>query len=209
MNKILLLGTTGTARSAITKRLLSDTDYHITLSACHARATFSDNSCISVVNGNAENIEDLKKIMPEQNVVCCAIFGETLPQTAENIVAAMSEYDTKRFIFMGAVGIYNEILNEINGEDNLENESSQVPKPSNGQHCAGKQFELYSHSFRLSERGDENDSVLSVKGELVKGYIKTIPSLTKLAVQLISDENLYSRESVSIIRDAIQQDRKK
>lgn len=36
MKKILLLGATGTAGSAITKKLLSDTAYHITLFARHA-----------------------------------------------------------------------------------------------------------------------------------------------------------------------------
>lgn len=33
---VLLLGATGTAGSAITEKLLSDTDYHITLFARHA-----------------------------------------------------------------------------------------------------------------------------------------------------------------------------
>ena len=50
--------------------------------------------------------------------------------------------------------------------------------------------------------GKENDFVLSVKGEPAKGYITTIPSLTKFALQLISDEKLYVRESVSITREA-------
>lgn len=36
MKKILLLGATGTAGSAISKKLLSDTAYHITLFARHA-----------------------------------------------------------------------------------------------------------------------------------------------------------------------------
>ena len=43
-----------------------------------------------------------------------------------------------------------------------------------------------------------------VKEEPEKGYITTIPSLVKLAVQLITDENLCVRESVSITRDAAQ-----
>lgn len=52
------------------------------------------------------------------------------------------------------------------------------------------------------KEGEENDFVLSVKGKPAKGYITTIPSLVKLAVQLISNDNLYARESVSITRDA-------
>lgn len=64
MKKGLLLGATGTAGSAITEKLLSDTDYHVTLFARHAGDRFSDGPRTTVVNGDAENVEDLKKVMP-------------------------------------------------------------------------------------------------------------------------------------------------
>ena len=85
MKHILLLGATGTAGSAITKKLLSDTDCHVTLFARHAGDKFSDSPRTTVVNGNAENIDDLKKAMQGQDVVYCAISGEALPQIAKNI----------------------------------------------------------------------------------------------------------------------------
>lgn len=50
--------------------------------------------------------------------------------------------------------------------------------------------------------GDEDDFVLTVKGESAKGYTTPIPALVKFAVQLILDDQLYSRESVSITHDA-------
>ena len=127
MKHILLLGATGTAGSAMTEKIVSDTDYHVTLFARHAADKFSDSSRTTVVNGDAENIEDLKKAMQGQDVVYCAISGEALPQIAENIVAAMSACGVKRLIFMGAVGIYNEIPDEMDGEGNLDNEPAQLP----------------------------------------------------------------------------------
>lgn len=66
---VLLLGATGTAGSAITEKLLSDTDYHVTLFARHAEDQFSDRPRTTVVNGDAENMEDLKKAMQGQDVV--------------------------------------------------------------------------------------------------------------------------------------------
>ena len=204
MKNILLLGATGTAGSAITEKLLSDTDYHITLFARHAEDMFSDSPRTTVANGDAENIEDLKKAMQGQNVVYCAISGEALPKIAKNIVAVMSECDTKRLIFMGAVGIYNEIPDEIDGEDNLDNEPAQLPNRQAVDivEASGLNYTIIRPGY-LKE-GEENDFVLSVKGEPAKGYITTIPSLAKLAVQLISEESLYVRESVSITRDATQ-----
>lgn len=206
MKHILLLGATGTAGSAITKKLLSDTDYHVTLFARHAADKFSDSSRTTVVNGDAENIEDLKKAMQGQDVVYCAISGEALPQIAKNIVAAMDECGVNRLIFMGAVGIYNEIPDEIDGEDNLDNEPAQLPNRQAVDIVEASDLNYTVLRPGYLREGEENDFVLSVKGEAAKGYITTIPSLVKLAVQLISDKSLYARGSVSITRDATKED---
>ena len=206
MKHILLLGATGTAGSAITKKLLSDTDYHVTLFARHAADKFSDSSRTTVVNGDAENIEDLKKAMQGQDVVYCAISGEALPQIAKNIVAAMDECGVNRLIFMGAVGIYNEIPDEIDGEDNLDNEPAQLPNRQAVDIVEASNLNYTVLRPGYLREGEENDFVLSVKGEAAKGYITTIPSLVKLAVQLISDKSLYARGSVSITRDATKEE---
>ena len=206
MKHILLLGATGTAGSAITKKLLSDTDYHVTLFARHAADKFSDRSRTTVVNGDAENIEDLKKAMQGQDVVYCAISGEALPQIAKNIVAAMDECGVNRLIFMGAVGIYNEIPDEIDGEDNLDNEPAQLPNRQAVDIVEASDLNYTVLRPGYLREGEENDFVLSVKGEAAKGYITTIPSLVKLAVQLISDKSLYARGSVSITRDATKEE---
>ena len=201
MKHVLLLGATGTAGSAITKKLLSDTECHVTLFARHAEDMFSDSPRTTVVNGDAEQIENLKEAMQGQEVVYCAISGEALPQIAENIVAAMGECGVKRLIFMGAVGIYNEIPDDMDGEDNLDNEPAQLPNRQAVDIVEASDLNYTVLRPGYLKEGGENDFVLSVKGEPAKGYITTIPSLVKLAIQLISDETLYARESVSITRD--------
>lgn len=202
MKRVLLLGATGTAGSAITKRLLLETDYHITLFARHASKIFSDNSRVTVIDGNASNKEELQEAMQGQDVIYSAISGIQLPEIAENIVETMDELRIKQLIFMGAIGIYNEIPNEIDGKDNVDNESAQVPNRQ-----AVDVVESSDLNYTILRPGylrsrEENDFVLTIKGQSAKGYITTIPSITKLAVQLISDESLYSRESVSVTKDA-------
>ena len=208
MNRILLLGATGTAGSAIAEKLLSDTDCYITLFARHAKEIFSSSSRTDVINGDAEKMEDLKKVMPGQDAVYCAISGDCLPQIAKNIVEAMSDCGVKRLIFMGAVGIYNEIPIEIDGDDNLDNEPAQIPNRQ-----AVDVIEASSLNYTVLrpgylKEGLEQDFVLTVKGEPTKGYITTLPSLVQLAVQLILDEKLYLKESVSITRDATKEEMK-
>lgn len=202
MKNILLLGATGTAGSAITQKLLADTDCHLTLFARHARDVYADTDRIAAVNGDAERVEDLNAIMSGQDVVYCAISGDALPKIAENIVSAMTETGVKRLIFMGAVGIYNEIPDEIDGEDNLDNEPAQIPnrKAVDAVEASDLNYTVLRPGY-LGE-GDENDFALTVKGETARGYTMPIPALVKLAVQLILDDTLYARGSVSITHDA-------
>lgn len=202
MKNILLLGATGTAGSALTKTLLSETDCHLTLFARHAREMYTNTERISVINGDAKTIAELKAIMPEQDVVYCAISGDDLPQIAENIVAAMTDSGVNRLIFMGALGIYNEIPNEIDGEDNLDNEPSQIPnrKAVDIVEASNLNYTILRPGYLRD--GNEDDFVLTLKGEAAKGYITPIPALVKFALQIILDDDLYSKESVSITYDA-------
>ncbi len=202
MKNILLLGATGTAGSALTKKLLTDTNYHLTLFARHAKDMYSDTERITVINGNANNINELKAAVQGQDVVYCAISGDVLPQIAENIVSTMEEIGVKRLIFMGAVGIYNEIPDEIDGEDNLDNEPAQIPnrKAVDTVEASNLNYTILRPGYLRN--GNEDDFVLTVKGEAAKGYITPIPALVKFAMQLIMDDTLYLRESVSITRDA-------
>ena len=202
MKNVLLLGATGTAGSALTKKLLSETNCHLTLFARHAGEVYTDTDRISVINGDAKNIAELKAIMQDQDVVYCAISGDALPQITENIVSAMTESNVNRLIFMGAVGIYNEIPDEIDGEDNLDNEPAQIPnrKAVDIVESSNLNYTILRPGYLRD--GNEDDFVLTLKGEVAKGYITPIPALVKFAVKIILDDELYSKESVSITQDA-------
>lgn len=102
---------------------------------------------------------------------------------------------------MGAVGIYNEIPDEIDGEDNLDNEPAQLPNRQAVDIVETSNLNYTVIRPGYLKEGAEDNFVLSVKGEPAKGYITTIPALVKLAVELILDENLYLKESISITQD--------
>ena len=199
MKNVLLLGATGTAGSALTRKLLADTDCHLTLFARHAGEMYTDRIC--VINGNAENLEELKSAMPGHDVVYCAISGNELPQIAQNIVSSMNEAGIKRLIFMGAVGIYNEIPDEIDVKDNLDNEPAQIPNRKAVDIIESSNLNYTVLRPGYLRDGNEDDFVLTTKGEAAKGYITPIPALVKFATAIILDDDLYSRESVSITRD--------
>ena len=107
---------------------------------------------------------------------------------------------------MGGGGKNNEIQEEIDGEDNEDNDPGQLPNGQAVDIVEERKRNYTVHRPGYLKEGEETDFVLSVKGEPAKGYITTIPSLVKLAVQLIADETLYARESVSITRDTVKEE---
>ena len=111
--------------------------------------------------------------------------------------------DTECHLTLFARYAKDEIPDEIDGDDNLDNEPAQIPnrKATDVVEASSLNYTVLRPGY-LSE-GDEDDAVLTVKGEAAKGYTTSIPSLVKFAVRLILDDRLYSRRSVSITRNAV------
>lgn len=199
--KILLLGATGTFGSSFAKRLIADTDYHLTLFSRHASEKYKESDKITVIDGDAMKVADLKVAVYGHNAVYCAISGDELPAVAENIVSAMKVNGVNRLIFMGAVGIYNEIPDEMDGKDNVCNNPEQIPNKQAVDIIEASDLNYTVLRPGYLQDGDENDFVLTVKGEPARGYITTISSVEAFALKLLADETLYSRTSVSITKN--------
>lgn len=110
--------------------------------------------------------------------------------------------DTECHLTLFARYAKDEIPDEIDGDDNLDNEPVQIPnrKATDVEEASSLNDTALRPGY-LGE-GDEDDAVLTVKGEAAKGYTTSIPTLVKFAVRLILDDRLYSRRSVSITRNA-------
>lgn len=198
---IVILGATGTFGTALTEKLLSDTDYNMTLFSRHAGNVKYNNSRVRTVSGDAFNLKDLEQVLKGQDVVYCTISGDRLPEVADNLVKCMSKLDVQRLIFMGAIGIYDEIPDEIDGKDNVSNNPEQIPNRKAVDIIESSHLNYTIVRPGFLREGLAEDFVLTVKGELAKGYITTIPSLTNFAIQLIKDDTMYSRKSVSITKE--------
>lgn len=202
MKNVLLLGATGTFGQALTKKLLSSTDCHLTLLSRHAKDMYKETPRTQVINGDAKDTTLLKEIIPGHDVVYCAISGESLPTIAQALVTTLLQVKVNRLIFMGAVGIYNEIPDEIDGKDNVDNEPAQIPNRQAVDIIEESPlaYTILRPGYLIS--GSENDFVLTHKGEAAKGYTTPIPALTHFATDLILQDDLYVRESISITHDA-------
>lgn len=202
MLNVLLLGATGTFGSVLAKKLAEESKCCVTLFARHTGSIKVSGENVKIICGDAANINDLKAAVRGQDVVYSAISGSQLPQIAKNLVSVMPECNVNRLIFMGAVGIYNEIPEKIGGQYNVDNEPPQIPnrRAVDVIEASNLNYTILRPGFLRN--GREDDFILTLKGEAARGYVTTIPSILKLALEVIHDETLYSRESVSITQDA-------
>ena len=49
--------------------------------------------------------------------------------------------------------------------------------------------------------GEEDDYTITKKGESPKGYVSTLQSVEKVALEIMENPKLYSKESIAITRD--------
>lgn len=198
MKKVLILGATGTFGTQLTKALLQKRKYDLTLFSRHIEQS---GNVAKTICGDAAKEADLQKILHGQDVVYCAISGEELPIIAERLVDLMPKAGVKRLIFMGAVGIYNEIPEDMDGEDNVDNNPDQIPNRDAVGIIENSNLDYTILRPGYLIDGDAEDYVITVKRQTAKGYESTIPSVVNMAVRLIDDDKLYLRESVSITRN--------
>lgn len=113
----------------------------------------------------------------------------------------MKKTGVRRIIFMGTVGIYDEIPADMDDEDNLRNNPDQIPnrRATDVVENSGLDYTILRPGYLRD--GDKDDYTLTFKGEQAKGYVSTIPSVVGLAASLINDDTLYLHQSVSITRD--------
>lgn len=201
MKRILILGASGTFGKALVEKLSNDEECHLTLVSRHASACYQESERCHVVDCDAMNEADLQQVMKGCDVVYCAISGDDLPVIAANTVSSMKKKGVRRLIFMGAVGIYNEIPVDMDDDDNVRNNPDQVPnrKAVDIVENSGLDYTVLRPGYL--QDGDKDDFTLTFKGEQAKGYVSTIPSVVELAVRLINDDTLYLHQSVSITRD--------
>lgn len=192
---IAILGATGNFGIALTSKLLAFTDHKLTLISRNAGVKFEDNYRIKSLSIDASNnIRDLNKALENQDIVYCAISGDYIPVIADNIINC----NPKRLIFMATVGIYNELKNA--DHLNVDNEPLQIPNQYAANLIENSDVDYTIFRLGLLDYGDEDDYVITKKGESVKTHNTTVESVIKIARQIIDNPELYSRESISITK---------
>lgn len=199
--RICILGATGTLGRAVARKLLDATTADLVLSSRHAKETLLPTECITVIDGDATVPEDAEKVVESADMVFCAISGAELPAAVRTVVEAMKRTGANRLVVTCAVGIYDEIPEEMDGKDNVSRNQDQVPnrEAADIAEQSGLDYTILRPGYLRD--GDEDDFVLSFKGEPARGYITTLSSVATLVARIAQDPRLCSGASVSITKD--------
>jgi uncharacterized protein YbjT (DUF2867 family) len=113
--KVLILGAAGQIAGFAIDLFLERTDAQLTLYLRNAQRLKSlKSNRVTVVEGDVLDQKKLQEAMTGQDVVYANLSGE-LERQAKNIVQAMKGAGVKRIIFIGSMGIYDEIPGEKHG----------------------------------------------------------------------------------------------
>lgn len=195
--KIAVLGATGKFGRLFIAKLLSIPNYQITAISKSAENIYENSHRVTAKSIDATNQKDLKKALKNQEIVFCAVSGPDQVVIARNLV----EINVKRLIFMSVVGIYNE-LPEGNGDEfNLDNEAEQRVHRNAADIIEGSSLDytIFRPGYLLYN--DDEDYIITKKGENAKGYVSNAKSIEKIALDIIKKPELYSRESIAITKD--------
>jgi Trk K+ transport system NAD-binding subunit len=194
---IAILGATGRFGTDLTVKLLSRPQYQLTLISKSAERIFEDNHRVTAKSMDATNQNALKKALENQDIVISAVSGIDQPVIARNLV----ELGVKRLIYINVVGIYNE-LGEGNGDEfNVKNESEQIPNRNAAAIIEESPLDYTILRLGYIVYSNEDDYVMTKKGENAKGYVTNAKSAEKVILDIIENPKLYSRQDISVTRD--------
>lgn len=194
---IAIIGATGNFGMPFTAKLLTNPNYQLTTISKSAENIYENSHRITAKSIDATNQKDLKKALDNQDLVFCAVSGSDQVVIARNLV----ELGPKRVLFMSVVGIYDELAKGNGDEFNLENESEQIPNRNAADIIEKSDLDYTILRCGYLIPGEEDDYTITKKGESPKGYVSTLQSVEKVALEIMENPNLYSKESIAITRD--------
>lgn len=200
MTKILVLGAHGKIAQLATTMLEKDPANQLTLFLRNAqRLADQASDQVTVVEGDAGQMADLKQAMAGIDIVYANLAGSNIEDEARNVVAAMDATGVKRLIWISTLGIYDEVPGKY-GE-------------WNHQQLDGGYLETYAAAAKVIESSDVDYTVIrpawltnhdeidyetTQKGEAFKGTEVSRKSIADLVTKLVADPTWSVHASLGV-----------
>jgi uncharacterized protein YbjT (DUF2867 family) len=200
MNKIVIIGATGSVGRVARQRFLEKTNDELTLfSRRPERLKPIDSTREVAVSGDVMNAADLDKVISGQDVVFASLTGN-LGEMAKAIVESMKRVGVNRLIFITSMGIYNEITASVGSSGNLRSNPVLQTYRDAADVIEASNLDYTTIRPGWFDSSNDTDYEITVKGEPFGGHDVSRKSIADLVVRLAADPTLYVRESVGINR---------
>ena len=200
MKKIVLLGATSNISKYLIPMLLEKSDNEITLFARRANqrlTEYNENSQITLIDGDWNNISDLQEAIKDQDIVYMAT-GHFV-EANQNIVKVMKEEHVKRLIVAGGLGIYDEVAGKF-GKWNarMMGDYTNIKKAAAVIDNSGLDYTFLRMSWLYNQDGNYNYDIVP-QGQPMKGTQVTRQAIAKLISNIISNPDLYKSQSIGVV----------
>ena len=200
MKKIVLLGATSNISKYLIPMLLEKSDNEITLFARRANqrlTEYNENSQITLIDGDWNNISDLQEAIKGQDIVYMAT-GHFV-EANQNIVKVMKEEHVKRLIVAGGLGIYDEVAGKF-GKWNarMMGDYTNIKKAAAVIDNSGLDYTFLRMSWLYNQDGNYNYDIVP-QGQPMKGTQVTRQAVAKLISNIIASPDLYKSQSIGVV----------
>lgn len=199
MKNVILIGANGHTAKAIIPLLLEQNDVRLTLFLRRAaRVNDRKNDRVSIVEGDATNMSDLRNAISGQDIVVSTLGGLDLDLKTANIVSVMKEVGVKRIIAISAGGIYDELPEPFNSWD-----KSIVGQYRPAGLRTAEALEQSSLTYTVLRPVWLTDKPIKVfeltkKGEVYKGTETSRASIASFVTEVVENPDRYANENLGI-----------
>ncbi|MBD5429540.1 NAD(P)H-binding protein [Lactobacillus sp.] len=212
MTKVAIIGANGQIARLVEEKILSkNNDIELTLFLRNASrlANLADNPRVTLIDGDANDPEDLRKAIKGQDIVYVAFVDHGAgAKLTQEVIKIMDEEGVKRLISSNILGIYDEVPEPF-GSYNRDVCFGGEVKPTDSVVLSDKYIEesvLDYTVLRLAWLNDRNDTNYTIthKGEEYVGVSVSRKSCAEVVASIIEDPSKYSKESIGFADPATQ-----
>lgn len=199
MKHVIIIGANGCSAREIIPRLQEQKDVKLTLFLRQAeRVQDIATQDMTVVEGDARDLEGLKAALQGQDMVVNTMGGMDLGDTTETLVRAMTEVNVKRIIAINAGGIYNELPEPFNSWDyNMTGETRPINlKAAEAIENASLDYTILRPVWLTNK--PITDFQLTAKGETYKGTETSRASIAQFISEIVASPERHKKENVGI-----------
>lgn len=201
---VAIIGANGQIARLVEERVLNEQkDVHLTLFLRNASrlSDLKDNEQVTIIDGDANNEEDLAKAIKGQDIVFVAFVDHGAgAQLTQRVIKLMDQFGVKRLISSNILGIYDEVPEPF-GSYNRDVCFGGKVEPDNSMVLSDSYVEKSDLDYTvlrlawLNDRDDLNYQVTK-KGEEYVGVSVSRKSVADVVAKIIADPSNWSHESI-------------